>query len=69
MSQNLEINNSVYTSSIDPSLFQSVTDQAQLNSILKNMRKKMTELKIILIMWEVLWKLKRRIKVWRQIRN
>ena len=37
MSQNLEINNSVYTSSIDPSLFQSVTDQAQLNSIIKNM--------------------------------
>ena len=37
MSQNMEINNSVYTSSIDPSLFQSVTDQAQLNSIIKNM--------------------------------
>ena len=33
----MEINNSVYTSSIDPSLFQSVTDQAQLNSIIKNM--------------------------------
>ena len=37
MSQNMEINNSVYTSSIDPALFQSVTDQAQLNSIIKNM--------------------------------
>ena len=37
MSINNEINNSLYTSSIDPALFQSVTDQAQLNSIIKNM--------------------------------
>ena len=38
---NSNINNSVqssqYTSTIDPALFQSVTDQAQLNSIIKNM--------------------------------
>ena len=32
MSINNEINNSLYTSSIDPALFQSVTDQAQLNT-------------------------------------
>ena len=34
---NNSTNNSIYTSSIDPSLFKSVTDQAQLNSIIKNM--------------------------------
>ena len=31
------VQSSVYTSTIDPALFQSVTDQAQLNSIIKNM--------------------------------
>ena len=34
---NSNYNNSQYMSSIDPSLFQSVTDQAQLNSIINNM--------------------------------
>ena len=32
------INESVYTSHLDPSLFQSLTDQAQLNSIINNMQ-------------------------------
>ena len=34
---NNSVQNSQYTSTIDPALFQSVTDQAQLNSIIKNM--------------------------------